>query len=67
MPYYDYLVSLGYIIYKAIQNLENKSMKGDSTLEKNPLTPNLNLDLWKNEHFSKGKERKDIGFHKILV
>lgn len=45
MPYYDYLVSLGYIIYKAIQNLENKSMKGDSTLEKNPLTPNLNLDL----------------------
>ena len=47
MPYYDYLVSLGYIIYKAIQNLEKKkkSMKGDSTLEKNPLTPNLNLDL----------------------
>ena len=24
MPYYDYLVSLGYIIYKAIQNLEKK-------------------------------------------
>lgn len=67
MPYYDYLVSLGYIIYKAIQNLEKNPMKGDSTLEKNPLTLNLNLDLWKNEHFSKGKERKDIGFHKILV